>query len=143
MCDKWKYTIIFWDLKNTGDPYQIKNPFLEDMLEELIQNSNERFKELMKSNSFGSSAHAFITGTFTDWQPRRMLQIEELLAHFQGRHDAFKSPENMREYSNAVKNSWKRMLKSSVPYKGDSTQWVNFPDDLMFTTANPPEVDFN
>lgn len=36
MCDKWKYTIIFWDLKNTGDPYQIKNPFLEDMLEELI-----------------------------------------------------------------------------------------------------------
>ena len=85
MCDKWKYTMIFWDLKSTGDPYQIKNPFLEEMLEEMIQNSNDRFGELMKGNMLGNSAHAFIAGTFTDWQPRRMLQIEELLAHLQGR----------------------------------------------------------
>lgn len=67
MCDKWKYTLIFWDLKNQGDPYQIKNPFLEDMIEDMIHNSNDRFSQLMRTNSLGSNAKAFITGSFTDW----------------------------------------------------------------------------
>ena len=49
----------------------------------------------------------------------------------------------MREYSALVKNQWKRMLKKLTPYKNDGTQWVNFPDELMFTTASPPEVDYN
>ena len=48
MCDKWKYTYIFWDLKSSGDLHQIKNPFLEEMIEEMIQNSNERFNSLKK-----------------------------------------------------------------------------------------------
>lgn len=121
MCDKWKYTYIFWDLKGTGDPYQIKNPFLEEMIEEMIQNSNERLNELIKENKLGDTARAFISGTFTDWQPRRMFQIEELLAHLQGRTDVFKTKDTMREYSQLVKNQWKILLKELTPYKGDST----------------------
>lgn len=128
MCDKWKYTCIFWDLKSTGDLYQIKNPFLEEMIEEMIQNSSERLPHLREEGRFGDSACAFISGSFTDWQPRRMHQIEELIAHLQGRPDVFKSRESMREYSKLVKNQWRRLVKELTPYKNEGTQWVNFPD---------------
>jgi len=43
MCDKWKYTIIFWDLKNQGVRYQINDPKLEDMFHSICCNSNDRF----------------------------------------------------------------------------------------------------
>ena len=36
MCDKWKYSFIFYDVKNQGVKYQIKEPGLEDALNELI-----------------------------------------------------------------------------------------------------------
>ena len=36
MCDKWKYTYIFWDLANSGKKFQIKDPLLEEMLDEMI-----------------------------------------------------------------------------------------------------------
>ena len=39
-CEKWKYSIIFWDLKNKGLNYQIKDPLLEEMIEEMILSSN-------------------------------------------------------------------------------------------------------
>lgn len=44
-CDRWKYTSIFWDVKNTGEKFQIKDPILEEMLEEMIY-ENDKFQEL-------------------------------------------------------------------------------------------------
>ena len=77
----------------------------------MLKASNERLHELMQTSTLGDSARAFISGSFTDWQPRRMHQIEELLALLQGRTDVFKSKDSMREYSQLVKNQWKRLLK--------------------------------
>ena len=41
MCDKWKYTLIFWDFES-GFANQIEDPLLEEMLDEMIQNSSEK-----------------------------------------------------------------------------------------------------
>lgn len=41
MCEKWKYTLIFWDAKSSLQ-YQIKDSNLEDLLQKLIFNQNNR-----------------------------------------------------------------------------------------------------
>jgi hypothetical protein len=72
MCDKWRYTYIFWN-SITGEEHQVKDPMLEEMFEDLIFESNTKFSKNMKSNDNLREGKAFITGSFTNWEPRRML----------------------------------------------------------------------
>ena len=82
MCDKWKYSFIFYDVKNQGAKYQIKEPGLEDVLNELIANQNERFCELKRQDKISTDrGNALICGTFTNWEPRRMMLVDELCAY--------------------------------------------------------------
>ena len=46
MCDKWKYTLIFWDI-SLGFKYQIKDHNLEDFFRKLIVNSKKEFESKM------------------------------------------------------------------------------------------------
>jgi hypothetical protein len=46
---------------------------LEEMFEDLIFESNTKFSKNMKSNDNLREGKAFITGSFTNWEPRRML----------------------------------------------------------------------
>ena len=58
------------------------------MLKEMIENQNEKFKELKRENKINyNTGKAFICGTFTNWEPRRMLQIDELCAYLQNKGD--------------------------------------------------------
>ena len=50
ICDKWKYTVIFWDMKKLGTKFQIKDPILEDAFEELIL-QNDRFEEMLSERA--------------------------------------------------------------------------------------------
>jgi hypothetical protein len=58
------------------------------MLDEMILNSSERLQELKKDGTLSKDyARAFISGTFTNWEPRRMLQIDQLCAYLEGKSD--------------------------------------------------------
>jgi len=73
MCDKWKYTLIFWDVKGSGKKFQIRDPELEEMFEQLILQS-EVYQGLKKDKKLISErGRAYISGSFTGWEPRRML----------------------------------------------------------------------
>ena len=37
--------MIFWDLKGSGKKFQIQDPMLEEMLDDLVQNSSTRKNE--------------------------------------------------------------------------------------------------
>ena len=55
---------------------------LEELLNELVDNQNDRFRELKDQEKINKrEGNAFIWGTFTNWEPRRMLQIDELCAY--------------------------------------------------------------
>jgi hypothetical protein len=73
-CDKWKYSLIFWDLKTTGVRNQIRDTELEMLIENLVSQSSSILKDLHKSQLLSkSSPLVYITGSFTNWEPRRML----------------------------------------------------------------------
>jgi len=72
MCDKWRYTYIFWN-SVTGEKLQIKDPLLEEQLSQLIYASNKKFASWVKNEDALREDKAFITGSFTNWEPRRML----------------------------------------------------------------------
>ena len=84
MCDKWKYTFIFYDVKNQGVKYQIKESGLEKVLNQLVTIQNERFYELKRENKISTrkgNRNTFIYGTFTNWEPRKMMLVDELCAY--------------------------------------------------------------
>ena len=143
MCDKWKYTFIFWDLRNQGAKYQIKDPILEEMLEDMIQNSNERFTQLKKEQKIDTEkGRCYITGTFTNWQPRRMLQIDELCAYLQKKDDALQNVDRREFYHGTIKDKWRSVLKNHTQYPGDGTQYVAYPDPDDYLNR-PPELDYD
>ena len=39
-CDRWKYTYIFWNVDHVGRKNQIKDPLLEEMMQEMIYDNN-------------------------------------------------------------------------------------------------------
>ena len=45
MCEKWRYTQIFWDAR-IGRERQIRDTKLEDKLRELIVRTNDDFREV-------------------------------------------------------------------------------------------------
>ena len=71
MCDKWRYTMIFWNT-NLGRQFQIQDVQLEEMFAKLVKNVNPRFRKFIKNekNHFGK---AYICGSFTNWEPRKMM----------------------------------------------------------------------
>ena len=80
--------MIFWDMKNTGKKFEVKDPVLEEMFEELIV-QNDRFLDLREQGQVDNGkGQAYISGSFTNWEPRRMLQIDEMCAFLEGPLDA-------------------------------------------------------
>ena len=116
MCDKWRYTYIFWNV-HTGHKYQINNGLLEEMFEDLIDNSNERFRKVSKMHQDVDDGFTFITGSFTNWEPRRMLKIDELCAILLGETKSLADPEERRSFSNEIKKTFRTVLKSNSPYE--------------------------
>ena len=106
MCDKWRYTYIFWD-SISGEQFQIENPLLEELLEERIYECSSKFKAYMESNPGANLEHAYITGSFTNWEPRRMLQIDELLAHIQKESHILDDFETRKQFANEIKYNWR------------------------------------
>lgn len=143
MCDKWKYSYVFWDLKNTGTKFQIKDPLLESMLDEMIL-SHERYQELLKGGQITSRrGRAYICGTFTNWEPRRMLQIDELCACIQKKEDVLLNEDRRAFYSNQIKTRWRHILESSTQYANDGTQKIDMPPSYEYGKSSPPDIDFN
>lgn len=46
---------------------------LEEMFEDLIYESSQKFADNMRYNDSLRDGKAFITGSFTNWEPRRMF----------------------------------------------------------------------
>jgi hypothetical protein len=116
MCDKWRYTYIFWNV-HTGHKYQINNGLLEEMFEDLIDNSNEKFGKVSQMHEDVNDGFAFITGSFTNWEPRRMLKIDELCAILLGETKSLKDPEERKSFSHEIKKTFRTVLKSNSPYE--------------------------
>ena len=75
MCEKWKYSFIFWNVE-LGVQHQIKDTNLEIMLNKLIYESEDDFQFHSKQIMVESDCQAYILGSFTTWDPRRMMQID-------------------------------------------------------------------
>ena len=116
MCDKWRYTYILWNA-SSGKEYQVENPFLEELLEDMIHDSNKKYSKLMEGNpqyDLGGQAH--ITGTFTDWEPRKMMLIDQFCATISKEMEAMKDEETRQQYSNEIMGMFASILKESSPY---------------------------
>ena len=57
------------------------------MIDDMIATSNERFEQLKSQSKLLDGAKAYLAGTFTDWQPRRMMLIDEFLALLQKKEE--------------------------------------------------------
>ena len=80
----------------------------------------------MKINDEEDDGHAYITGSFTNWEPRRMLKIDELCAIILNETKILQDPEERIKFSNEVKGSYRSIMKNSMPY--DNPQMINYPD---------------
>lgn len=47
MCDKWRYTMIFWNT-SLGREFQIQDVQLEEMFDRMVKNVNPRFRKFIK-----------------------------------------------------------------------------------------------
>ena len=85
-CEKSKYSFIFWHM-GLGKDKQIKNCQLEAEINQLIFENSKELQNLVRKNkiSVESGPKVYISGSFTNWEPRRMLQIDELCAFLQGK----------------------------------------------------------
>ena len=58
---------------------------------------------------FGGTA--YIAGTFTNWEPRKMLLVDELCAYLQKKDDVLKD-KSRRDFNHSViKTRWRNILK--------------------------------
>lgn len=94
MCEKYNYTQIFWDAR-LGQKFQIQQSFIEEIVQKLVMRSTGKFFSYYKSlrdvetkyvepGTTSAQGRAFISGTFTDWKPKKMLRIDELCAILMG-----------------------------------------------------------
>ena len=121
----------------------------------MIRNSNQKFKNLQEQNLLvpagqinpgEEGARAFIAGSFTDWQLRRMLLIDELIAYLEKKEEVLYNKDRREAYSDKVKRNWRNKLFDLSAYgsKADGgTQFINDPDIDDFGSRNPPELTFN
>ena len=88
------------------------------MLEEMISTSNDRLVE-MKENGLidPSRARVFISGSFTNWEPRKMMLIDELCAHLEGKSDVLSDKDRREFYHNQIKESWKQIISRKSQYR--------------------------
>lgn len=140
MCDRWKYTLIFWDIAGTGCQFQVKDAALEELLDQLVSD-DATLKRVKETNP--PRARAIISGTFTNWNPRRMLQIDEFCAALQHKTDVLNEPELRAEYAAGMKQTWRKVLERNLQYPEEQTLVLNKPDRAKFEHSNPPEIDFN
>lgn len=106
----------------------------------MIRNSNQKFKDLQEQNLLVPAGQinpsedgpfAFIAGSFTDWQPRRMLLIDELIAYLDKKEDVLYNKDRREIYSDKVKRNWRNKVADLSAYgtKADGgTQFVNDPE---------------
>ena len=87
------------------------------MFEDLIDSSNEKFSKVSQMNENINDGFAFITGSFTNWEPRRMLKIDELCAILLGETKSLKDPEERKSFSSEIKKTFRTVLKSNSPYE--------------------------
>lgn len=128
MCDKWRYTYIFWDAQ-TCRQYQVQDSFLEDVLRQTIVESNSRLEEAMEQQrkKAPTAGQPYILGTFTDWEPRRMMSIGELCAILQQETKVLNDPdpEAMKQYTDEVMTQLDSILEEHRPYK--DAQCIDYP----------------
>ena len=67
---------------------------------------------------FEDSAQVFISGSFTNWEPRRMMQIHQLCAYLEGKTDALQDEDRKAFYVDSVKHKWRSIIKHHAPYRG-------------------------
>lgn len=116
---------------------------LEEMLQDMVQTSSTRLQEMKDQERFDDSAQVFISGSFTNWEPRRMMQIHQLCAYLEGKTDALEDPDRKPYYVDAVKVKWRSIIRRKAPYRGDDAQFIDFPPDDKFNLNKPPELDYD
>ena len=60
---------------------------------------------------------AYISGSFTNWEPRKMMQIDELCANLQGKQDAMKNNDRRNFYHDQIKLLWRKIIQKQAQYK--------------------------
>lgn len=119
MCERWKYTLIFWDVQGSGSKFQVKDPVLEQLLEEMV-GDNETLQRLKQEDRIDvQKGRAFITGSFTNWNPRKMMQIDELCAYLEHKDEVLHNPDRREFYCNQIKKKWRRIITQGIQYLGD------------------------
>ena len=89
----------------------------------------------MRLNDEENDGYAYITGSFTNWEPRRMLKIDELCAILLNETKVLEDPEERMKFANEVKGSFRSILKNSLPY--ENAQMINYPDKDMLNNKEP------
>lgn len=99
------------------------------MFEELIV-QNDRFLELREQGLVDNGkGQAYISGSFTNWEPRRMLQIDEMCAYLEGKQDTLTDIDRRKFYNEQIKDKWRRIINKKAQYRDNSIQHVDFPDE--------------
>ena len=102
------------------------------MFEELIV-QNDRFLDLREQGRVDNGkGQAYISGSFTNWEPRRMLQIDEMCAFLDGPQDAptmLADADRRKRAAELIKDKWRRIIHDKAQYKGNAIQHVDFPDE--------------
>ena len=77
----------------------------------------------------------YILGTFTDWQPRRMMSVGELCAILQNETKVLRDgdPEALRQYNEEVMARLGAILQGHKSYK--DAQFFNYPPLLAFASG--------
>ena len=89
----------------------------------------------MRLNDEENDGYAYITGSFTNWEPRRMLKIDELCAIILNETKVLQDPEERMKFANEVKGSFRSIMKNSLPY--ENAQMINYPDKTMLNNKEP------
>ena len=122
MCDKWKFTIIFWHTE-LGFIHQIQDPHVEQLFEKIIYKSKDNFEQLAKQNFGETNCDAYLIGSMTNWEPRRMMAVSELCARLTGSlNDSSDSDSHCDGHQSPAET-----IKHHQQYK--NAFWVNPPDN--------------
>lgn len=119
MCEKWRYSLIFWDAKQTHE-FQIQDSGLEELLQNLIMQSNVNIEHAFEKQQVKMpySGQPYILGTFTDWQPRRMMTVGEFCAIISNDTKIINSTdlEELEQYNSETVEHLDSILQENQPY---------------------------
>jgi hypothetical protein len=93
MCDRWQYTVVFWNKRiGLSERTQIEN--FETTKE--ITNKFLAYNPLYPDAKKKHKNRAFISGSFTKWEMRKMLTMAEFCALLEENTEFFESSDQTK-----------------------------------------------